>query len=139
MGLALHVLSQAFPQRLLDNVQQLANQTANMTSPLNSFEGIIREVNISGMKADLGHITDFLTNAPTPKLLKAIIEDLDNALQVTLSKALDALKQEIDEGNNASSLNVLMGHIKVLQDFTIQPMRQGLTAYDDAIQAIKSQ
>jgi hypothetical protein len=127
---------QEFPVSLLARVEALVNQTQNITFPLDQFEAILQEVNITGMQSDIALITDFFTNAPTPTDLKQIMEALDNALKVTLSGALGALKSEIDASNSSSALNVLMGHINTVQAFSTSDTKTALAAYDTAIQAV---
>jgi hypothetical protein len=130
---------QEFPVSLLTKFDGLVNQTQNISSPLDQFEAIIQEVNITGMQSDLDLINDFFTNAPTPAYLKAVMQDLDGALKQTLSGALDALKAEIDTTNSSSALKVLMGHIDTVQGFSADDAKTKLAAYDAAIQNVTSQ
>lgn len=130
---------QVFPAKVVTQVQLLANMTANMTAPLDTFADIIKEVNITGMRADLTHIDDFFRNAPTPSLLKQIMDDLNTALKVTLSNTLDALKSDIDSTTNNSALHKLMQNIEVLRVLSTAQMNATLGAYDTAIQDIKAE
>jgi hypothetical protein len=127
---------QQFPEKLLLEVDGLANQTANISAPLDAFENILNQINITGMQQDIAHISDFLTNAPTPSELKQIIEALDDALKVALSGTLGALKSEIDSTNSTSALNVLLGHLNTISAFSTNDTRDGLNAYNDAILAV---
>lgn len=130
---------QELPVSLLSKVDHLANLTRNISSPLDQFEGIIREVNITGMQADVALVNDFFTNAPTPAELKQVIAALDDALKVTLSGALGALKAEIDATNTSSALQVLLGHIDTVQGFSTNDTKTKLAAYDAAVQDVASE
>jgi hypothetical protein len=127
---------QQFPEKLLLEVEGLANQTLNISSPLNAFEGVLNDINITGMQRDISLINDFFTNAPTPNMLKQIMAALDSTLKVTLSGALGALKDQINPANTNSAMNALKGHIGTIQGFSTSNMSAALTAYDAAIQAV---
>jgi hypothetical protein len=130
---------QQFPVKLLLEVEGLANQTQNISSPLDAFEGVLQQINITGMQGDIALITDFLTNAPTPAVLLEIMAALNTTLKGTLSGALDALKSQIDSGNANSALNVLMGHIDTIQSFSTSDMSNALAAYNTSIQAVAAE
>ncbi|KAF8068235.1 Low molecular mass early light-inducible protein HV90 [Scenedesmus sp. PABB004] len=124
---------QAFPASVVAAVRDLAAQTAAVGAPLAAFEGIIAEVNVTGMRAGLAAVDAFFADAPTPAALTAALDDLDAALRVALAAQLDGVAADLGPGGDLAALRA---HVATLRAFTVAPWAAALGTYSAAVTAM---
>lgn len=128
---------QALPVKLITTATSLADELSNITIPLDRFQEIIEDVNITGMKKDLEHIDEFFQHAPTPYDLRDILDNMQQQLD-SLVVNLSGLAALIDSSNTSSPLGMMKENMEVLQNFTsvASDMKVTVALYNQSLTAV---
>lgn len=120
---------QEFPLEVINTVDGMAMKLGNFTTPLDNFQAIINQINISTMRTDLADVSDFFTNAPAPATIQALVTAVQTALDPKLSGDLAELGHQIDGTNTSCALGRLYASIATLKGFNASSIHTPLVDY----------